>query len=152
MASASREIHASVHAVFAALADPTTYPTWLAGASDVREVEDGWPAPGSKFFHQVGVGPFTLRDSSMVLDIVPDRSLRLAVRARPVISAVVTFTLVGDDERCVVTFEEEPAHRLIGNLVRPVLDPITHVRNHWSLERLDELVAGRSSQSPRLVA
>ena len=30
---------------------------------------------------------------------------------------------------------------LIGNLVRPVLDPLVHVRNHRSLRRLAEVVA-----------
>ena len=62
--------------------------------------------------------------------------LRLKVRARPFISAVTTLRVVGDSRRCVVTFEEEPAIRSIGNLVRPVLDPSTHVRNHRSLRRL----------------
>jgi hypothetical protein len=28
----------------------------------------------------------------------------------------------------MVSFEEEPTLRAIGNLVRPVLDPLTHVR------------------------
>jgi hypothetical protein len=68
---------------------------------------------------------------------------RLAVRARPFVAAVATFSLVGDDQRCVVTFEEEPSPRVLGNLVRPLLDPMTHVRNHHSLKRLDELVGGR---------
>ena len=40
-----------------------------------------------------------------------DRMLRLAVRARPLISAVATFTVVGDGDRCVLSFEEEPALR-----------------------------------------
>jgi hypothetical protein len=32
--------------------------------------------------------------------------------------------------------EEEPKLRFIGNLVRPLLDPVIHVRNHRSLRRL----------------
>ena len=83
--------------------------------------------------------------------------IQLAVRARPFISAVVTFTLVGDDGRCMVSFEEEPRVRLIGNMVRPVMDPITHVRNHNSLKRLEQvttasLTPGRAPSSARITA
>ena len=69
--------------------------------------------------------------------------LRLAVRVRPLVSAVATFRVMGDAQRCMVTLEEGPARRFIGNLARPLLDPATHVRNHRSLKRLAELVAGR---------
>jgi len=144
MAFTSREIDASVSEVFAVLADPETYPDWLAGASDIRDVDEDWPAPGSKFFHRVGLGPLTLPDSTKVLAVETDRCLRLAVRARPLVSAVATFRVVGDDHRCVVTFEEEPAPRLIGNLVRPLLDPVTHLRNHISLKRLEEYISHRA--------
>ena len=109
MACASREFEVPPEVAFAVLCDPRTYPRWLAGASDMRSVDDDWPRVGSRFHHRVGIGPFTISDSSKVLAIEPDRLLRLAVRARPLVSAVVTFTVVGDEERCVVTFEEEPA-------------------------------------------
>ncbi|MGZ4681205.1 MAG: SRPBCC family protein [Acidimicrobiales bacterium] len=140
MAIVSREIEAPSKDVFDVIVDPRTYPRWLAGAADMRAVDDDWPAVGSRFHHRVGFKPFTIPDSSLVQAIEYDRMLRLAVRARPLLSAVVTFSLVGDDDRCVITFEEEPAVRLIGNLVRPVLDPVTHVRNHLSLKRLDDLI------------
>ena len=71
MASTSREISASTHDVFAVLADPSTYPEWLAGAADVRDIDDDWPQPGAKFYHRVGIGPFTIPDSTKVLDIEP---------------------------------------------------------------------------------
>ncbi|MGZ4785572.1 MAG: SRPBCC family protein [Acidimicrobiales bacterium] len=140
MAIVSREIEAPSKDVFDVIVDPRTYPRWLAGAADMRAVDDDWPVVGSRFHHRVGFKPFTIPDSSLVQAIEYDRMLRLAVRARPLLSAVVTFSLVGDDDRCVITFEEEPAVRLIGNLVRPVLDPVTHVRNHLSLKRLDDLI------------
>jgi uncharacterized protein YndB with AHSA1/START domain len=144
MASASREFRASPHRIFSVLIDPQTYPSWLAGAADVRAVDDDWPAVGSRFHHRVGFGPLKIADHTEVLEVQPDRLLRLAVRARPLVAATATFSLVGDGERCVVTFQEEPALRLIGNVVRPVLDPMTHVRNHVSLKRLEPLVTARS--------
>jgi uncharacterized protein YndB with AHSA1/START domain len=144
MAYTSREVEASVHDVFALLTDPQTYPDWLAGASDIRAVDDDWPRLGSKFHHWVGVGPLRVADSTKVLEIEPDRRLRLGVRARPFVSAIATFTLVGDDRRCMVSLEEEPAVPLIGTIVRPVMDPLTHLRNHVSLRRLAALAAARA--------
>jgi uncharacterized protein YndB with AHSA1/START domain len=143
VAMASREIPASAHEVYKILIDPHTYPHWLVGAKDIRDIDGDWPAAGSKFHHRVGAGPLTIPDSTKVLAAVADRQLVLAVRARPLVSAVATFTLVSDGAHCVVQFEEEPAQRLIGNIARPVLDPITHARNHESLKRLADYVTTR---------
>jgi uncharacterized protein YndB with AHSA1/START domain len=132
----SREIEADADTVFAVLSDPHTYPAWLVGNAEVRSVDPDWPRPGSKFHHRVGVWPLTIADSSQLADIEPGRLLRLNVRARPLIRAVATFRLVGDGERTVVSLEEEPAMRLVGALVRPLVDPLTHVRNHVSLRQL----------------
>ena len=122
------------------------------GTSDSKR-RPAWPKPGSKFHHVVGFGPLRLADNSEVLDI--DESamvLRLEVRARPLIAAVATFRVIGTDSRCVITLQEEPALRMIGNLVRPVMDPATHVRNHRSLRRLADVFEQRDgdlSQRPR---
>ena len=121
-------------------------PEWLAGAANIRDVDHAWPEPGSRFHHTVGVGPVKIPDSTKVVRVEVDRLLCLAVRARPFISAIATFSLVSDGQRCVVTLEEEPALRLIGNVVRPVLDPLTHVRNHYSLKRLATFVSARSKE------
>lgn len=137
MAYTCREIAASPSDVYAVSIDPRTYPSWLSGAREIREVDADWPAPGSRFHHTVRVGPVIVADSTEMIETQPGRCIRLAVRARPWISAIVTFALVGDDRRCIVSFEEEPRIRLIGNLVRPVMDPVTHARNHHSLKRLD---------------
>ena len=69
--------------------------------------------------------------------------LRLEVRARPLIATVATFRVVGTDSRCVITLQEEPSLRTIGNLVRPMMDPATHVRNHRSLRRLAHVIEAR---------
>jgi uncharacterized protein YndB with AHSA1/START domain len=132
---------ASPDRVFTVLVDPDSYPRWLFGAKRVRDVDATWPRPGSRFHHVVGVGPLVVADSTEVLAIEEGVMLRLHVRARPFISAVVTFRVVGDGNHCAVTVQEEPALRVIGNLVRPVMDPLFHVRNHHSLRRLAEVVA-----------
>lgn len=140
MSHTCREFRATPAEVFAVLADPTTYPDWLVGASEIRDHDPEWPAVGSKFHHLVGIKPFVMADSTEVVSVEPDRSLRLHVRARPFVSAVATFTITGGTAGCVVCIEEEPTLRIVGNLVRPLLDPIIHLRNHRSLRRLGEVL------------
>ena len=136
MSYTSRQVSASPEHAFAVLIDPTTYPRWLVGATAIRDVDDSWPAPGSRFHHVVGWGPIRIADSTEVLDIQDGALLGLKVRARPWISAIATFRVIGSDQSCVVTLEEEPGVKTIGTLVRPVMDPVTHLRNHRSLRLL----------------
>ena len=143
MAFTSREVRASATRVFSVLVDPETYPKWLVGAAKIRDIDPAWPAVGSTFRHVVGFGPFRIPDGTEVLEIHDGEMLKLKVRARPLIWAVATFRVVGDDERCVVTMQEEPAARRIGNIVRPVMDPTMHVRNHRSLRRLAGVVESK---------
>lgn len=142
MSFTAREIDVPPSTVFAVLADPTTYPHWLVGASDIRDVDENFPSPGTKFHHLVGVKPFVVPDSTEVIDVEPDRRLKLRVRTRPFVVAEATFELVGDTDRCVVTLTEVPAFRPLGDVVRPLLDPILHSRNHRSLARLEEYLVG----------
>jgi uncharacterized protein YndB with AHSA1/START domain len=140
MAYTARQIAADRDTVFAVLADPHTYPAWLVGNAEVQEVDADWPRPGSAFRHRVGVWPLTITDVTTLDAIEPTRMLRLLVRARPLIRAVATFRLAGDGDTTFVSLEEEPAVRFIGALVRPVVDPIIHFRNHASLRRLAAFV------------
>jgi uncharacterized protein YndB with AHSA1/START domain len=143
MAYTSRTLAASRSAVWDVLIDPHTYPDWLIGAASIRSVDDTWPSVGSRFRHRVGIGWLSIPDHSEVLDIDPGRMLRLMVEARPLIAGVVTFELVSDATGTVVAVEEEPLLRIIGNIVRPVMDPTIHLRNHRSLRRLDRIVQER---------
>jgi uncharacterized protein YndB with AHSA1/START domain len=143
-----REISAEREAVFAVLADPATYPEWLIGNVDVLHIDDDWPSVGSTFRHRVGVGPLTITDITRVVDVVPGQRLRLDVRARPLVRGLADFRLVGENGTTVVMLEEEPNVRIIGELVRPIADPLTHLRNHRSLCNLAEVVEGRRAVRP----
>ena len=143
MAYVCRELDASATDAFDVLIDPTTYPSWLVGAESIRDVDPTWPAEGARFHHRVGVGPLSIPDYSEVLAFEPGVRLRLRVRARPFVAAVVELHVIGGERRCVVTMEEEPERRIIGNLVRPLLDPTIHVRNQRSLRRLAGVVDAR---------
>jgi uncharacterized protein YndB with AHSA1/START domain len=153
MAHVCRHFDAAPEDVFAVIAEPRTYPDWLIGAWKIRSVDDNWPSPGSSFHHVVGVPPLVLADSTTVMDVEPGRSLVLHVKARPFVSGRVTFRITGDgDDGCILSIEEEPKVRTIGNLVRPILDPMTHVRNQRSLERMEPLVVERRQERIRAEA
>jgi uncharacterized protein YndB with AHSA1/START domain len=119
--------------VFAALTTPETYPQWLLGCQDIRAVDKGWPGPGTKFHHRVGlVGPVTVSDSTMVLEVDDPERLVLEVRARPLGRGQVTFTLrATSDGGTLLTIDEVPIGLLAP--LRPVLDPVTARRNEKSL-------------------
>lgn len=129
----------SPHEVFEHLLDPWHYPDWLLGASTMRDVDDDWPQVGSAFHHRVGFGPIKVNDRSRVVEIDPPKRLVLHVRATLALQAIVTFTVEPTAEGSVLWLEEVPTMKL-GQLLRPVLDPPTHIRNKASLEKLADLM------------
>jgi len=62
VAFTGREMRASATRAFSVLVDPETYPHWLVGAAEIRDVDDAWPAASSTFEHVVGFGPFRIAD------------------------------------------------------------------------------------------
>lgn len=125
--------------VFDHLLDPWRYPEWLLGASTMRGVDDDWPEVGSRFHHRVGFGPLKINDRSKILEIEPPTRLVLHVRASPAIQAIVTFTVEPTAEGSILWLQEDPAMKA-GRILRPVLDPPTHVRNKASLGNLADLM------------
>jgi uncharacterized protein YndB with AHSA1/START domain len=148
MASAEAVIEADLDEVWAAIADPQTYPSWLVGAKLIRAVDPDWPTPGSRFHHRVGFGPISFDDHTDVVEIDPPRRLVLRIRATFAIQALARFELSQRPDGTHVRFEEEPARRLVGNVVRPVLDPLTHGRNVASLRQLQRLLTTPSNDLP----
>lgn len=153
MVSVHRTIPQPPAAVFAALADPETYPHWLIGARDIRSVDEDWPQPGSRFHHRVGlVGPLKVADSTKVLAIDEPHQLSVEVRARPFGRGRATFTLVeaaadGGDPATKLEIDEVPLGALAP--LSPLLAPLTAARNRRSLDLLaDFLNRGVSHRFP----
>ena len=136
MAIVEHPMPAGAAEVFRTLTTPETYPFWLVGCQDIRDVDEAWPAVGSAFHHRVGLaGPVTLADNTKVLDVEDGRCLVLEVRARPAGRGRVTFTITPDGpDRSTLRFEEVPLGLL--QPLQPALDPLTVRRNRRSMERL----------------
>jgi uncharacterized protein YndB with AHSA1/START domain len=145
MASAELVMESDRDTVWATVADPRTYPSWLVGAKAIRDVDAGWPAPGTVFHHRVGFRPLLIDDCTSVVEVEPGRLLTLRIRATLALQAIVRFELHDEPTGTRVRFEEEPARRRLGNLVRPVMDPLTHLRNAASLRRLNALLVRAST-------
>lgn len=126
--------------VFAALTTPETYPQWLLGCQDIRAVDEGWPAPDTRFHHRVGlIGPLTVADSTKVMEVDDPGLLVLEVRARPLGRGLVTFTLrATSDGGTLVTIDEVPLGLLAP--LRPLMDPVTARRNETSLADLADFL------------
>ena len=132
--------------VFAALADGWRYADWVVGAKRVRAVDDSWPGPGSRFHHEVGVGPLAIRDSSKLLAIDPPRQVVLEVRAWPAGKARVTVTVSpGEGGGSEVLLEEVPTDGLAKAVDSWPLRRLTMLRNVESLRRLRRIVDGAAS-------
>lgn len=126
--------------VFDHLVHVEEYPKWLLGASEIRSIDDDWPAVGSAFHHTVGRGPFRIKDRSKIIAIDAPRHLELHVRATPVVQGHVIFRVQGCEHGASLSLQEEPALEHVGAVLRPVLDPATHLRNHRSLQKLVQLM------------
>ena len=129
--------------VFAVLADPFTFEDWVVGASEIRDVEGPWPAPGSLFHHTQGLPKAGLKDTTSVVQSEPAERLLLEVRARPVIIARVEIVLQAIGERTHVQLAERPVGGFLARLDGRPLDRLLAVRNAESLRRLKRLCESR---------
>jgi uncharacterized protein YndB with AHSA1/START domain len=131
-------------AVWDTLADADGYGYWVPGSRVIRDAEPDWPAPGSKFHHTVGVGPFEVSDHTEALEAREPELLRLRSKARPLGTATTTLELLPRDGGTLVRMTESPdgPARLLN--LNPLFWLVTKARNAESLMRLEELAARRA--------
>lgn len=145
MATNTGTASCSPEAVFAVLADGWLYPTWVVGASRIRDVESSWPAAGAKIHHSFGVWPLLINDSTSILEWEPPRRAVLKARGWPMGSAKVVLEVEPTPAGCRMTLQED-AIEGPGTLVpKPARDAMIHVRNTETLRRLTYLAEGRAS-------
>jgi uncharacterized protein YndB with AHSA1/START domain len=129
--------------VFAVLADASSYSHWVVGTRAVRAADEGFPAPGTRFHHRLGVPPLTVDDHTEVLASDPPRRLVLLTKARPLGVARVELRLEPDGAGTRVTMTETPADVRTRLLMNPLTDPLVRARNVQSLRRLRRLAEQR---------
>jgi uncharacterized protein YndB with AHSA1/START domain len=146
MARVNTVIEASPERVWRALSDGWLYPLWVVGATHMRDVDDGYPAQGTKLHHSVGSWPLLVEDDTEVQECEPLSRLVLRASGWPAGVALIELTLEPVGENCRVTMFEEPiqgpgqvAHRLL----RPVSEWALVKRNNECLSRLKAVVERR---------
>ncbi|GAA3889414.1 SRPBCC family protein [Leifsonia kafniensis] len=139
----TREMNCSPEDVFAILADGWVFPTWVVGASRMRDVDDSWPAKGSKLHHSFGVWPAVIDDQTTVLEWDPPRFMVIQPAGWPIGEARVTLEVKPRGAGCVVRITEVAAKGPGALIPQPIIDVPLHVRNAETLRRLAFVAEGR---------
>lgn len=137
MSTTTRLVQASAQHVWEVLADGWLYPGWVVGATRMRDVDENWPATGSRLHHSVGVWPLTIDDNTEVTASRPGSLLSLRARVWPAGEANVTIRLrpagVAATE---VTIIEDVARGPSRLIPRPIRSVTLDKRNVETLRRL----------------
>jgi uncharacterized protein YndB with AHSA1/START domain len=145
MSTTTRTVSATPERVWEVLSDGWLYPLFVVGASRMRNVDDTWPAVGSKLHHSVGTWPLLIDDTTEVLEVDEGSRLLLKARGWPAGEAHVEISLRPDGGATLVTMEED-ATAGPGVLVpKPLRDAQIHWRNVEALRRLAFVVEGRTT-------
>lgn len=140
----TRSIAAPPEAVFRVLANGWLFPVWVVGATRMRDVDEGWPAVGTRLHHSVGVWPALINDSTSMLEWDPPRRAAMQARIWPVGEATVTLDVRPEGEGCVVRMTEVPDSGPLAALPGPLADLPLKARNVETLRRLAYLAEGRA--------
>ena len=138
-----RRFNCSPEQVFAVLHDGWTYPVWVVGASRMRDVDDGWPTPGTKLHHSFGVWPLVLDDTTEALEFQPGRRLVLEARGWPVGKARVDITVKADGGGSLVSIDEDVTDGPAKFVPEPIRVAGIDMRNRETLPRLAYLAESR---------
>jgi len=138
-----------IEQAFAVLADGWLYGSWVVGASHIRAVDNGWPALGTRIHHSVGLWPLTLADSTEVTAI--ERPHRLELDAQLWLFGTARVLLELDEPQPGKTRirMSERALRGAGTFIPGFAQDLAiRPRNHESLQRLAQLILGRTNGRP----
>ena len=134
-------------AIWDVLADPGDYGYWVVGSKVIRDADPGWPAPGTKFHHTVGAGPFKVSDHTVSLEARRPRLLRIRAKGRPIGTATVTMKMQPKDGGTLVEMVENPDGIYSPLALNPLLHVATKLRNSESLMRLEELALRQAGKA-----
>lgn len=130
-------------AVWAILTDGWRYADWVVGAKAIRDVDEDFPAPGSRLYHRFGVGKLTIDDSTVVEEVEEERRIVLRARARPAgVARVIVELEPTADGGTEIHIDEYPTSGVAKMVDNPLLRGAVAARNLEALRRLKNLAAG----------
>lgn len=128
--------------VFRVLDDGWLFPSWVVGASRMREVDEAWPQTGSRLHHSFGVWPVLIDDETLVEEYDSPRRMVMRPKGWPIGEARVTIDVKPRGERSVVSIHEEAVAGPGRFVPKPLMDLALHWRNSETLHRLAYLAEG----------
>lgn len=143
MSRNARVLNCTPEEVFRVLGDGWLYPSWVVGASRMREVDDGWPAEGAALHHSFGVWPALIDDKTIVEEWNAPKRVVMRARGWPIGEARVTIDVKHRGRGCVVRIQEEAVSGPGRFVPAPLLDVLLRWRNAETLHRLAYLAEGR---------
>ena len=143
MARTTRLMHCPPEAVFAVLADGWTYPSWVVGASRMRDVDESWPEVGARIHHSVGVWPALIDDETEVTEWDAPRRAAFIARGWPIGEARIIIEVRPHRDGCVVRMHEYAVRGPMQYVPRVLTDPLLDFRNREALHRLGYLAEGQ---------
>lgn len=149
MTTVERHLDASPDQVFDVLADGWLLPVWVVGATHIRDVDDAWPAAGTRVHHQVGAWPFMISDTTAVVECERPHRLVLQARAWPVGEARIELGIEADGRGSLVRMAEAPTHGTAFFADNPLQRRLLAARNRESLTRLGAIAEHRWSSTQR---
>jgi len=132
--------------VWEVLADPGEYGYWVVGSKVIRDADAAWPAPGSKFHHTIGAGPFKLSDHTVSIEAERPHRLKIRAKGRPFGTASVTLEMTPKDGGTVVSITENPDGVFRPLSFFPPLQLFSLGRNAESLMRMEELALRKAGR------
>jgi uncharacterized protein YndB with AHSA1/START domain len=148
MARVSTVIEASPERIWRVLSDGWLYPLWVVGATHMRDVDEGYPAAGTKLHHSIGAWPVLVEDDTVVQECEPPSRLLLRASGWPAGVAMIELTLEPVGSTCRVTMFEEPVEgpgQVAHKLLRPASEWALTKRNNECLARLKAIVERRGA-------
>ena len=140
MAVTTRVVDLPRSALWAAFCEGYRYAYWVVGTNRVREVEPGFPAPGTALHYRLGWAPFAKDGETRVVRSDPGTSLDLEAQGWPVGKVFIRLVLEGDAPTRV-SIDERPSRGPMKLLHNPLLDALIRRRNRTTLRRLEEVAA-----------
>jgi hypothetical protein len=149
MSTNYRQMNCSPDDVFRVIADGWVFPTWVVGASRMRDVDAAWPAVGSRLQHSFGVWPVLINDNTTMLEYDAPRHAVMQPEGWPIGEALVTIDVKPRRNGCVVRIKEKAVKGPATLIPSFILDIYLYARNVETLRRLAFIAEGlRDTDGP----